>query len=77
MPAVLYVVTLISWQLSSSQFNMGITVAYMLADTRNFKEHAHKSLLTIISQAIGVALAMFATRMVILTTEYGDDGVSV
>ena len=77
MPAVLFVVTLMSWQLSASHFNMGITVAYLLADTRNFKEHLHKSLLTVGAQMVGVVLAMAATRAVVLTTEYGDDGASV
>ena len=66
-----------AWQLSAAQFNMGITLAYLFADTKIFKEQMHKSILTVIAQLVGVALAMFATRGVVLITEYGDDGSSV
>ena len=74
LPAVLFVITFISWDLSSTNFNLGVTVAYLFTDTKQFKTKLFRALLTILAQFVGLVLAMFMSYLVLLTTEYGDNG---
>lgn len=46
---VLYIVTLIAWDVSASQFNLGLTIAYMFFELEKFNETWFKHAATAIA----------------------------
>ena len=74
MPSILFVVTFLAWDVSAANFNIGVTVAYMFADMKDFKKSFFRSVLLILAQLAGVVCALFVCFGVVKITEYGDNG---
>lgn len=72
---VLFLITLVAWEVSSAHFNLGITIANLFCEIDDFRESWFKYFLAIVAQLVGAVLAMMLSRATTVVTEYGDGRV--